>query len=315
MRSVNIPIGFLALSLVTFASLASVPVARAQIFVTNSGNNTVSRISSDGKTITTLVLASAGLNKPFGIAFGAGGDLFVSNYGGTTVSRISPLTGQIISTITGIPAPFYSTYRESTGDLFVGSHVGRGTIDRIDSSGQVSTFATGPNYYPRGLAFTPNGSLFVGDDGGEIRRIDASTGTSSPVINIGGFNQSIYGLVSDTTGNLYAVDGNSTAISRITTGATPTVTRFASGFNLPEGLTFLPNGNLLVTDAGGIKQVTPDGVVSVFASGGGLNRPSGIAVAGSAATVPESGSLALASVALIALVGIVRRKNCVARSA
>ena len=50
---------------------------------------------------------------------------------------------------------------------------------------------------------------------------------------------------------------------------------FASGLDSPRGLTFDPLGNLYVANinTSTINKITPDGTVTVFASGGGLNFP------------------------------------------
>jgi streptogramin lyase len=55
---------------------------------------------------------------------------------------------------------------------------------------------------------------------------------------------------------------------------------FASGLHSPRGLTFDAAGNLYVANSSNatINKITPDGTVSLFASGGGLDAPYALAV-------------------------------------
>ncbi len=83
------------------------------------------------------------------------------------------------------------------------------------------------------------------------------------------------GTVFDSNENFY-VSSSTRVVQRTPDGQT---SDFASGFSLAAGLVFDAAGNLFVADynLSQIFQVTPAGVVSVFAEGDELNGPAGVA--------------------------------------
>jgi sugar lactone lactonase YvrE len=91
-------------------------------------------------------------------------------------------------------------------------------------------------------------------------------------------------LIFTSDGTLVAVAGNlatgkgSVVKVNVVTGS---VTTFASGFQLPNGIVVDEHGNFFVTDltAGSVSKITPNGAVSTFASGG-LLAPAPIPSAG-----------------------------------
>ncbi len=87
------------------------------------------------------------------------------------------------------------------------------------------------------------------------------------------------GLAFDSSGNLYVANSGDGTVSKV--DAEGEVSTFASGFTDPVGLAFDTAGDLYVSygeNAGAIGQVTPSGVVSVFADyNTGLYYPDGLA--------------------------------------
>ena len=87
------------------------------------------------------------------------------------------------------------------------------------------------------------------------------------------------GLAFDGSGNLYVANSGDGTVSKV--DAEGEVSTFASGFTDPVGLAFDSAGNLYVSygeNAGTVGQVTPSGVVTVFASPStGLYYPNGLA--------------------------------------
>jgi len=83
------------------------------------------------------------------------------------------------------------------------------------------------------------------------------------------------GLTCDAAGNLYVADRSANTVSKVTPDGTVSV--FASGFSSPTKMTFDTAGNLYVanTGNGSVSKVTAAGVVSTFASG--FSGPFGLA--------------------------------------
>src|SRR5437773_10837931 len=78
------------------AALCLIPVTgRAQIFVTNFGNNTIGEYNATtGATINSSFIS--GLDLPQGIAL-SGGNLFVANYNNNTIGEYNATTGATIN--------------------------------------------------------------------------------------------------------------------------------------------------------------------------------------------------------------------------
>ena len=118
------------------------------------------------------------------------------------------------------------------------------------------------HFYVGTFSFTAaDGTILVFDD----------RGTLTQRITVPGLPEVGQLVVADDE-TLFAVAGNLTAgkgsVVRVNL-ASGIVTTVASGFKLPNGLAADEQGNLFVTDllAGTVSKVTPNGAVSVFASG------------------------------------------------
>ena len=124
---------------------------------------------------------------------------------------------------------------------------GNGTIDKIDSSGNKSVFASGLNK-PVGLAFDSRGNLWAAEGGtggngdGAIDKFD-STGNRS--IFASGFN-SLQSLAFDSSGNLYVSSYWDDTIEKFDSSGNRSI--FATGLYRPEGLAFDSSGYLYLAD-------------------------------------------------------------------
>jgi sugar lactone lactonase YvrE len=157
---------------------------------------------------------------------------------------------------------------------------GSGTIDKFDSSGNRSVFATGLNH-PTGLTFDSRGNIWAAEGGnGTIVKFDSSgnsaiftSGLSSP-----------QSLAFDSTGNLYAAEyygGVSTTgtIDKFDSSGNKSV--FFTGLNNPEGLTFDSSGNLWASNYfsaydGEHNYYTNGNIVKFDSSGNGAIFASGL---------------------------------------
>ncbi|MCX5634217.1 MAG: PEP-CTERM sorting domain-containing protein [Planctomycetota bacterium] len=167
-----------------------------------------------------------------------------------------------------------------------------GTIEKLDTSGNRTTFASGL-WNPEGLAFDDSGNLYVSNYD-VIEKIDSSGSRSLFAL---GLRRPI-GMEFDKSGNLYVAcsDGQNGTIEKLDTSGNRTT--FASGLWNPEGLAFDNSGNLYVSNYDVIEKIDSSGNRSLFALG--LRRPIGMVV-----QVPEPATLLLLGLGAVLL----RRKG------
>ncbi len=230
------------------------------IYVADSGNNTIRKITSGG-VVTTLAGSpgvtgsadgtgsAAQFNVPKGVALdNAHNVLYVVDGQNHTIRKIT-IPGAVVTTLAGQAgnpgsadgtgsAAQFNTPRgvavDSAGNVYVGDTFNR-TIRKIDSAGNVSTLAglAGHNGdadgtgsaarfgQPRGVAVDSAGNVYVGDSFNEmIRRITPA------------------GIVTTLAGSAGNVSGSADG-----TGS-------AAMFNLPYGVAVDTSGNVYVADFG-----------------------------------------------------------------
>jgi alkaline phosphatase len=98
---------------------------------------------------------------------------------------------------------------------------------------------------PDGLAFSPDGILYVAEEtAGRVSRVE-SYGRVTPILN--GLTDP-EGIAFDNTGNLYVVED--TAAGRVIKMTPPGVTTtLATGRDAPEGVTWTPGGGVYITES------------------------------------------------------------------
>jgi hypothetical protein len=185
------------------------------IFVADTGNNVIRKISALNGNITTIAGSTAGtpglagdngpalaaqLNQPWGIGFGDDGSLYIADYLNDRVRKIAP--SGTISTVAG-----------SGNQDGYGGDGGPATGAQLD--------------HPAAVVVDAAGNLYISDsDNNVVRRVNGSTGT---IITLAGNGQA----VSDGDG----VDADS---------ATPAM-------NKTYGLSLDPSGDLYIADRLGLK--------------------------------------------------------------
>lgn len=217
--------------------------------------------STDGTNTT------ARFNDPAGIAIAADGTVFVADNQNHALRRIG--TNGVVTTLAGLPGT------PGTGD-------GTGSTARFDS--------------PTGLAFGPDGALYVSDTGNHtIRRVTlagvvttlaGSAGTADYAdgsASAARFNQPL-GLAVAPDGTVFVADSGNHLIRVIGTNGNVSVLAgnpetFGSAdgtgtnafFNSPVGLALAPDGSLFVSDANNftLRRVTAAGVVTTIAGAAG----------------------------------------------
>ncbi|PFH04375.1 NHL repeat-containing protein [Collimonas sp. PA-H2] len=252
--------------------------AGGNLFVSDTGNNTIRKITAAG--VATTVAGSAGnagstdgaalsalLNQPGGIAVDGAGNLYVADTRNNTIRKVS--AAGIVSTLAG-----------SAGQ-----------------SGQADGLAGNARFnQPWGVVLDPAGNLYVADTGNDTVRKVSPAGLVTTLAGAAGnagsqdgagsnaqFNLP-QGIAIDSAANLYVADTGNNTIRKLTQAgvvSTPAGTAGNSGssdgsgqrasFSQPNGIVVDSSGNIRVADSGNqlIRSVSASGVVSTLAGAAG----------------------------------------------
>jgi DNA-binding beta-propeller fold protein YncE len=230
------------------------------LYVTSAATNQVLEYNgSTGAFMQPFVSAgSGGLTSPLGLTFGPDGNLYVTSHDDSTglngvlryqgpagASPGSPLPGSgeswAAAAFTPIFAPQATDGDEPRqpifgpdGNLYVDGGNTQG-INRYDGTtgaflGTLVSQGTGTLMMGRGMAFDPEGRLYVGDSGNSVHRYD-SQGNSlgDPLVN--SVNASLskpFGLAFDAQGRLLIACKNTNSVVRYDRGVTVTLSAASS---------------------------------------------------------------------------------------
>jgi DNA-binding beta-propeller fold protein YncE len=252
------------------------------LYVSNMGNNTISKIDSNGNV---TVFISTGLNHPRGLALDNSGNLYVANSG--TIAKFDPSgNGTVFATNVGDAGLAFG----SNGNLY-SAVLGSGAIIQVSPNGQ-PVFPFWNANSPMGLAFDKNGYLYAANYyNNTIVRISPSG--QSLIFASSGLNHP-FGLAFDSSGNLYVANSGNNTIEKFDSSGNASF--FASARGSPSGLAFDSSGNLYATDQSGMIKIDPSGHVSDFLPNGPLYTPAFIAI-----QVPEPATWALVAFAFCVL--------------
>jgi len=283
---------------VQFDGPAGVAVdAQGNVFVTDSGNNTIRMITAAGVSSTIAGFpGTAGTNDglgsnarffaPQGLALDDEGNLFVADTDNNRIREMRPHGGGwLVSTIAG------------SGSIYAGS------CDSCPpSGGYVDGDGTNAQFnLPIGIAVDGAGNIYVADSENSAIRQITPVGTNdwmvSSIATNAGF-RSPCGVAVDSASNIYVADTYNEEVRKITpAGARWAVTTLAGNGTLgstdgtgsaarffkPAGIAVGGGGTIYVTDQVNdtIRQVTAGGVVTTLA--GAAQTPGSADGTGSAA--------------------------------
>jgi len=314
------------------------------LFVVQASSNKIRKVTPEGM-VTTFASgngSSANFRRPSGIAVDVLGNLYVTDldnkiYKITADGVVSIFAGSGIigdEDGTGTEASFNHLTGiaiDGSGDLYV-TDIGNNKIRKITPNGKVTTFSgtsisegTHGNKIVRGSFNATgitvdqlSGNVYISDYT-KIRKITPK-GIVSPFAGSGRFGNmngtgsavdfnSIRGIATDLSGNIYAADASNNLIRKISpTGIVSTlagdgINTVVSFYSL-RGLAVDIHDNVYATDCNYfgnhyIRKVTPAGLVTIVAGSGGLDSIDGIGTAAGfnrpiGITVDTSGNLYVA---------------------
>jgi sugar lactone lactonase YvrE len=271
--------------------------------------------------------SAASFGDMIGLTIDGSGNLFVADDVNSTIRKVTPsgvvttfagttgITGS--SDGTGSAARFNSPYgvgADHSGNVYVADTLSS-TIRAITPSGVVTTLAgtlnqvgsvdaTGTSAkftYPTAICADSNGNLYVADYyNQDIRKVVVSSAAVSTLAGSPAFVgyadgtgtgarfNAPFGIVTDSSGNIYLADSGNTTVRKITASAVVTTVAgsagagfsdgagSSAGFFEPTNICTDPSGNMYVADESNhtIRKVTPGGVVTTFAGSPGASGSS-----------------------------------------
>jgi sugar lactone lactonase YvrE len=162
---------------------------------------------------------------------------------------------------------------DAEGRLFVSSRFD-GSVYRVEADGKASLYASDLGV-ACGLAFAPDGRLYVGDRSGSILRVEPD-GTAQAIASLPP-SVAAFHLALGPDGHLYVTAptlATNDVVYRVTTDGEVSV--LCGGFGRPQGLAFDANGHLFVVDAlagsSGLYRIRLDAphTPELMLSGGGI---------------------------------------------
>ena len=235
------------------------------VYITDSGNGTIRKITPDG-VVSTLagtagvygatdgIGAAASFYAPAGIGVDAAGNVYVADRGNNTIRKVTP-TGTV-TTLAGTA----------------------GVYGSADGTGAAASF-----YFPIGIALDASNNIYVGDGLNTLRKITPAglvttlAGTAGIIGSADGAGAAasfsgIGGIALDAAGNIYLADQGNNLIRKVTPSGVASTLAGTSGragavdgaggsasFKIPSSVALDTAGNIYVTDLGNatIRKIMP----------------------------------------------------------
>jgi len=229
-----------ALSVVATVPVSFGPAAvtydsgKAEIFVANFFDNTVSVIDDTTNTVTATIPVGSG---PIGVTYDSGkAEIFVTNFFDNTVSVIDDTTNTVTATIPVGSSPRGIAYDSGKAEIFV-SNSADNTVSVIDDTTNTVTATIHVGSAPLGIAYdSGKGEVFVANNNDNtVSVIDDTTNTVTATIPAG---SSPFGIAYDSNkGEMFVANNNGNTVSVID-DTTNTVTATISVGSAPIGVGF-----------------------------------------------------------------------------
>jgi sugar lactone lactonase YvrE len=243
--------------------------AAGNLFIADTGNSRVRRVDAATGVITTVAgtgafgfggdggpATGASLDKPYGVAVDAAGNLFIADTSNHRVRKVDAATG-VITTVAGNGV--WWTYGGDGGPAVAANLA-----------------------YPFGVAVDAGGNVFIADDSGHrVRRVDAATGDIATAAGTGVAGYSgdggpptaarvlyPYGVAVDPAGNLFIADEVNQRVRKVAAAAPPAGGPATYTFTIANAS---PSGTDPVTVASVVDTVLGDLTAAARAANGGAD--------------------------------------------
>ena len=233
--------------------------AQQNIYIADSGNNSIRKITPPGIIQTVAVQSAVGLNDPEYVATDAEGALYIADTGNGRVLKVA-YSGSL-STVMLVVQPSAVTL-DGAGNIYVSAAT---AVSRITPAGVLSTVLNGLNS-PRGLAVTQAGDLIVADGVANVVRRLSSAGVLSTIAGTGAAGFSGDGLPAftaqlsspsdvlvDLSGTIWIADSGNNRIRTLTPSSIADVA--ASPATLIHSATMQPG------------PIAPGEIITIFGAG------------------------------------------------
>ena len=197
--------------------------------------------------------------------------------------RLARWLGCAVCAILAAPQCIAQPHFFRVGDIVIANY-DKGSIVKIDAATGVPERLGGGFTVPTDVVLDPNGSLYVSEWQGAIKRFDLGDGSVATVLPSGSGPSQIWGIAQGPSGELFVTSRGDHAVYRVnpTTGTAAMMTQ-GNLLYTPVGIDFLNQGHLVVACLLTNRLVSislVDNSQSVLTEGGGLDQPWGVAVQG-----------------------------------
>lgn len=233
--------------------------SRKMIFFGGQGNSHVMRwnTATDVQAADLVVAGAATLT----ICAYNPGDDFLYVVDGFNLRKINPSTGALVSTLALTASPQDLLYVASGNYIFASFGAGSASIDRFDTSGAKTNFATANGIQFMTWASNVGKIVATRNGSANLSSIDPATGVETAIANATGYAGISYGTISgkivlgaslDGTPNLATYDPVANAFGAVTGSSALIAINKVSGIGYSNGVHFA------VSEATGLCQLVSD---------------------------------------------------------
>jgi sugar lactone lactonase YvrE len=147
------------------------------IYIADSGNNSIRKITPGGIIQTAAIQLAAALNDPEYVATDSQDSLYIADAGNGRVLKVS--SSGLVSTVMLVAQPSAVTV-DGSGNVYVSEPK---RVSRVTPGGAITTVLDGLNS-PRGVAITATGDVLVADSGASVVRKLSSSGLLSTIAGV-----------------------------------------------------------------------------------------------------------------------------------